>query len=90
VRAIRLTAMIVAAVAMTAACSPNAAPPAEPSTSVAPDGATGHGAFAKCLADNGVPAERGGQLGAPPGVDQDTWHKAMQACSSLAPGPPPG
>jgi hypothetical protein len=25
---------------------------------------------------------------APPGVDQDTWDKAMQACSSLAPAPP--
>ncbi|MGX9788155.1 hypothetical protein [Mycobacterium sp. MMS18-G62] len=25
---------------------------------------------------------------APPGVDENTWDKAMQACSSLAPAPP--
>jgi len=25
---------------------------------------------------------------APPGIDQSTWDKAMQACSSLAPAPP--
>jgi hypothetical protein len=30
----------------------------------------------------------GGTPPAPPGVDQDTWDKAMQSCSSLAPAPP--
>jgi hypothetical protein len=34
-----------------------------------------------------VPTAPGPALGPPPGVDQDTWHRAMQACSSLAPGP---
>ncbi len=31
----------------------------------------------------------GGPPPAPPGVDQGTWDKAMAACSSLAPHPPP-
>jgi len=39
------------------------------------------------LSEHGVPTAPGPALGPPPGVDQDTWHRAMQACSSLAPGP---
>jgi hypothetical protein len=34
-----------------------------------------------------VPIAPGPAVGPPPGVDQDIWHRAMQACSSLAPGP---
>jgi hypothetical protein len=39
------------------------------------------------LSEHGVPDAPGLALGPPPGVDQNTWHSAMQACSSLAPGP---
>ncbi len=66
------------------ACTPNSAPPEQSPTSVAP---TGHGTLAHCLAEHGVPAAPGPAVGPPPGVDQDTWRQAMQACSSLAPGP---
>jgi len=89
----------VALVGSATACSSNTTPPQQqqPGTSTSPTSAvpTGHGAYAQCLTEHGVPAPAGGALGPqpggpPPGVDQDTWHTAMQACSSLAPGPPPG
>ena len=48
---------------------------------------SGHGAFAHCLSEHGVPAARGPAPGPPAGVDADTWQQAMQACSTLAPGP---
>jgi hypothetical protein len=48
---------------------------------------TGHGSLAHCLSEHGVPAAPGPTAGPPPGVNQDTWHRAMQACSTLAPGP---
>ena len=46
---------------------------------------TGHGGFAHCLSEHGAPTAPGPRRSAA-GVDQDTWHRAMQACSSLAPG----
>lgn len=48
-----------------------------------------HGGLADCLRAQGVtdPGGPGAVLGPPAGVDQATWDKAMQACSSLAPGP---
>jgi hypothetical protein len=73
-----------AAAGLLAACSSNTPPPQQPSTSVTP---AGHGGFAHCLSEHGVPAAPGPAVGPPPGVDQSTWHSAMQACSSLAPGP---
>jgi hypothetical protein len=66
-----------------AACS-SSTPPEQSSTSVAP---AGHGGFAHCLSEHGVPAAPGPALSPPPGVDQAAWHRAMEACSSLAPGP---
>jgi hypothetical protein len=54
-----------------------------------PPGPSGHGGFAKCLQDNGVPASKVGPLGPPAGVDPDVWQKALEACSGLAPGPGP-
>ena len=48
---------------------------------------TGHGGFAHCLSEHGAPTAPGPAAGPPPGVDQDTWHRAMQAYSALAPGP---
>jgi hypothetical protein len=50
----------------------------------------GHGAYAKCLQEHGISAPPGPVAGPPPGTDQDSWHKATQACASLAPGPSAG
>ena len=77
-------AAALAAAGLLAACSSAATQPEQSSTSVAP---TGHGGFAHCLSEHGVPTAPGPAAGPPPGVDQDTWHRAMQACSSLGPGP---
>ncbi|HKP42603.1 hypothetical protein [Mycobacterium sp.] len=82
-RAIRVAAGIAAAAVLGACSSPTPAPQ-QSSTSVAP---TGHGALAHCLSEHGVPAAPGPAVAPPPGVDAGTWHQAMQACSSLAPGP---
>ncbi|WP_102141488.1 hypothetical protein [Mycobacterium hubeiense] len=76
-------AVAVAAVGLVAACSSNNEPPQQSPT---PDAPTGHGGLAACLAEHGVPAAPSA-AGPPPGVDADTWQKAMQACSTLAPGP---
>ncbi|HEX2284760.1 MAG TPA: hypothetical protein VHI10_08050 [Mycobacterium sp.] len=68
-----------------AATGCSSSPPAEqPSTSVSP---TGHGSLAQCLSEHGVPAAPGPAVGPPPGVSEETWNRAMQECSSLAPGP---
>jgi len=83
VRAVSLAAGFAAA-GLLAACSSNTPPGEQSPTSVAP---TAHGGFAHCLSEHGVPTAPGPAAGPPPGVDQDTWHRAMQACSSLAPGP---
>ncbi|RZT25498.1 hypothetical protein EV589_1232 [Mycobacterium sp. BK558] len=79
------------AVALTAAgivagCSSTPADaPASSTTTVSPS--VGHGSLAYCLGQHGVPAPPGPASGPPPGVDPATWDGAMQACSSLAPGP---
>jgi hypothetical protein len=75
----------IAVAGILAGCS-SSTPPAEQSTttSVAP---SGHGTLAQCLSEHGVPAAPGPALGPPPGVSEETWNQAMQACSSLAPGP---
>ena len=87
IRTIRLAAVMLAAAALGAtACSSDSASTEQSPTSVLP---TGHGAFARCLTEHGVPAGPGPTSGPPPYVDQDTWRKAMQACSTLGPGPPP-
>jgi len=76
---------VLAAAGLLAACSSNTPPPQQqPSTPVTP---AGHGSLAHCLSEHGVPAAPGPAVGPPPGVDQNIWHSAMQACSSLAPGP---
>ncbi len=50
---------------------------------------TEHGGFAHCLNEHGVTESTVSPVGPPPGVDPGTWDKAVQACSSLAPGPGP-
>jgi hypothetical protein len=76
----------IAAAGILAGCSSNQ--PAEQSTTGESDAPTSHGSLAHCLSEYGIPAAPGPAVGPPPGVPEDTWTKAMQACSSLAPGPP--
>jgi hypothetical protein len=79
-------ATALAAVAIAAGCSSNDAPSEESSTPAPSE----HGAYAKCLQDHGISAPPGPVAGPPPGSDEATWHKAMQDCASLAPGPDAG
>lgn len=58
--------------------------PAQTTTSETP---SGHGSLAQCLDEHGVPAAPGPAAGPPPGVDAETWNRAMQACATFAPGP---
>ena len=51
---------VLAAAGLVAACSANTPPPEQSSTSVAP---TGHGGFAHCLSEHGVPAAPGPAAG---------------------------
>ena len=81
---IALVAAAIAAAGFLVACSTSETAPQPTSTPVAP---AGHGSFAHCLGEHGVPAVPGPAAGPPPGVDAGTWHKAMQSCSTLAPGP---
>lgn len=81
-------AVALGAVLLSPACSSDQAPPSEPGpASSAPPAA--HGSLAECLRDQGVPESAGpaAVLGPPSGVDETTWERAMQACSTLAPGP---
>jgi hypothetical protein len=65
-------------------CSSDTAPTQQPTP--APE-TPHHGSYAGCLAQHGVPTPPPGPGGPPPGVDQATWDKAVQACATLAPGP---
>lgn len=86
----RTFALLAAVTAMLAACSAQDTP-AEPTPSSTSTTATttagGHGGYAQCLSEHGVPAAPGPVAGPPPGVDEQTWQQAVQACSTLAPGP---
>jgi hypothetical protein len=79
---IRLVAAALAAAGLLSACGSSEAP-APTSSSPSP---SGHGAYAACLAEHGIPTPPIGP-GAPPGVDNDTWVKAAKACADKAPGP---
>jgi hypothetical protein len=78
-------AAVIAAAVMVAGCSSKGAPPEQSST---PSPTSGHGAYANCLHEHGVSAPPVAEP--PPGTDENTWHKATQACASLAPGPDTG
>lgn len=74
-----------------------AAPSLPPPAVTTIPGTREHGALAECLNEHGVEEPSSPETGpapgpapAPPGVDQDTWEDAMQACSSLGPGPAGG
>ena len=80
------TVAVLIATAATAACSAPAGPTGESTpTSAVPS--VGHGSFAYCLSQHGVPAAPGPSSDPPAGVDADTWRVALAECSSLAPGP---
>lgn len=78
---------ILAAAVLSGACSTAQSPPEPAPATPAP--ATAHGSLAECLRAQGVPESAGpaAVLGPPSGVDETTWEQAMQACSTLAPGP---
>ncbi|KWX66466.1 hypothetical protein [Mycobacterium sp. NAZ190054] len=82
----QVVAVIAAAGAVVAACATSAdtPPPSAPSSAVP---SVGHGSFAYCLGQHGVPAAPGPVSEPPAGVDAAAWEKAMTECSSLAPGP---
>ncbi|MGH3675944.1 MAG: hypothetical protein ACRDU5_09460 [Mycobacterium sp.] len=80
-----LSALVAATtVATFAGCSSDTAPSQQ---TPPPAEAPRHGTYAGCLARHDVPTPPPGPGGPPPGVDQATWEKAVQACASLAPGP---
>src|SRR4029078_6084798 len=85
-RRVRLAAVLAAAV-IAGGCSSSNDAPSEESSTPAPGG---HGAYAKCLQDHRVSAPPGRAADPPPGSDEATWHKANEACASLAPGPDSG
>ncbi len=83
---------VVAAGLLLAGCSSKPSAPGTPDSSPTPSAPAAHGGFADCLKNHGV-TDAGGPavvLGPPADVDPGTWDSAMQACSSLAPGPGPG
>ncbi|PRC42545.1 hypothetical protein C6A85_000000109940 [Mycobacterium sp. ITM-2017-0098] len=84
-RRLRVVAVLAAA-AVAAACSSATEPPGESTPSSAVP-SVGHGSFAYCLSQHGIPAPPGPASGPPPGVDAAAWEAAMAECSSLAPGP---
>jgi hypothetical protein len=84
---VRLTppvaALFAAAALLAASCSSSNGPRPAPTTD---SPVTQHGGYAVCLAEHGVPTPPAGP-GAPPGVDEQTWAKAQQACAAKAPAP---
>ncbi|WP_396836936.1 hypothetical protein [Mycobacterium sp. ITM-2016-00317] len=77
---------VIAAAGAVAGCATPAESPA-PSTPSSAVPSVGHGSFAYCLGQHGVPAVAGPVSAPPPGVDAAAWEQAMAECSSLAPGP---
>lgn len=84
-RFLTVAAAVTTAGVVAACSSPPTNPPDATVTTVTPS--VGHGSLAYCLGQHGLPASPGPVTGPPPGVDRATWDTAMQACSSLAPGP---
>ena len=85
---------VLAAAAAVAACSGSPAPSGDSesrtgseSTPTSAVPSVGHGSLAYCLSEHGVATGPGPAPGPPPGVDAETWERAMAECSSLAPGP---
>ncbi|WP_029110400.1 hypothetical protein [Mycobacterium sp. URHD0025] len=76
-----VAAGLLAAAALLGACSSEGPQPAPTSAPAE------HGTYAHCLSQHGVPVAPGPVAGPPSGVDGQTWQKATEACSTLAPGP---
>jgi hypothetical protein len=73
-----------AAAGLLAACAGEDRPSEPASSSSSP---SGHGSYAECLNEHGVPAAPGPSTGPPAGVDRAAWDEALKSCASLAPGP---
>jgi hypothetical protein len=71
---------------LAASCGSSTEPQPAQTTQTPAQTTMGHGAYASCLADHGVPTPPAGPA-APPGVDAQTWAKAREACADKAPGP---
>ena len=85
-RGITVAAAIAPAGALAASSAP-AQPVEETTTAPSAVPSVGHGSFAYCLGEHGVPAPPGPATEPPPGIDPETWNAAMEECSTLAPGP---
>ncbi|MCP2624123.1 hypothetical protein NLB33_14805 [Mycolicibacterium smegmatis] len=81
-------AIFAVAAALLSACGSNDSEPTTTETGGSQsETPTGHGSYAHCLSEHGVSAPPGPVAGPPPGVDQQKWQEAMDACATLAPGP---
>ncbi|KUI32895.1 hypothetical protein AU196_11275 [Mycobacterium sp. IS-1742] len=80
---VRTITAVLAAAGLLAACSAEESP-SETGPSSNP---SGHGSYAECLNEHGVPAAPGPNTGPPAGVDRAAWDEALKSCASLAPGP---
>ncbi|MGE2716379.1 hypothetical protein ACQI4L_20170 [Mycolicibacterium litorale] len=80
---VRKVTAVLAAAGLLVACGSEESP-SEPGPSSSPNG---HGSYADCLNEHGVPAAPGPNTGPPAGVDRAAWEQALHACASLAPGP---
>jgi len=74
---------VLAALAVTALIVAGCAHSDKPTPETSTEAPTTHGAYAHCLAENGVTEAPGPLPGPAPGPAND----AAQACASLAPGP---
>ena len=83
-RKVRLAAVLAAAV-IVAGCSSNDAPPEKSSTP-----RPGPWRIREMSSRTRHFGSAGTGAGPPPGTDEATWHKATQACASMAPGPDAG
>ncbi|WP_404822818.1 hypothetical protein [Mycolicibacterium baixiangningiae] len=87
----RIVTAALAAAGLLAACAgegPSSEPaPSSSSSSSSTSSSSGHGSYAECLNEHGVPAAPGPSTGPPAGVDRAAWDEALLSCASLAPGP---
>ena len=84
--AARTSLPLVAAALVLVSCASPQSPMPSPAPETTETSVTGHGAYAECLAEHGVPTPPVGP-GAPPGVDAQTWARAQEACADQGPGP---
>ncbi|CAJ1496326.1 hypothetical protein [[Mycobacterium] burgundiense] len=86
-RHVRVLGAVAAMAALAlAGCGGSESTPPQDASTPAPTTAE-HGSFASCLTEHGVSESAASPVGPPADVDPAVWDRAMQACSTLAPGP---